>query len=577
MRKRSRRYLIAGLLLAALPLLYLVEERLRGEWLLARYKKQLIARGEKLTIEELTPPVPEGTNVLFMDAFQAQSLLDVGGRLRGEFPGFAMPLEPGKAVVSWQRDRWFDGTMVRSGHARIPGTGGRVYTWDDYLRAAEATRERLPELRHQITNQVFHIQLDYREGMELLLPHLAAFKGACTTLCRAAIHDLHNGNLSGALENLHASARLTAQLESGPLLIDQLVRDSMGAITLQAIWEALQAEGWTDQQLAVLQGDWRSVRFTPGAANALGMEAAIACDIFPSGQHFSREILRALPTLQALDGSGLRGWRMEGFPDFIADPIEAVAPLVRLEAWRFVWAPFDEQVLMETLRELRTFGAQAFEQHKLASLTEIPESHPTLSGNPLRLKRLEDLAASDLRQLVSASLLPGLERALAKPARADAWNQVMLTAIALKRFQLKHGRWPDELATLVPEFLPEVPVDWMDGQPLRYRLRDDDTYLLYSVGSDGIDQGGSPEFIDEDAKDWMNAKDFVWPQPATPEEVAAADAEVAARAATMEPPPELDLEMMRRYGLLPPEPGGISEVPSSPVSASESSEEQPPE
>ncbi|MCB1129230.1 MAG: hypothetical protein KDM81_22210 [Verrucomicrobiae bacterium] len=45
MRKRSRKRLIAWILLAALPVLYLGEERLRGEWLLARYKRQLIARG----------------------------------------------------------------------------------------------------------------------------------------------------------------------------------------------------------------------------------------------------------------------------------------------------------------------------------------------------------------------------------------------------------------------------------------------------------------------------------------------------------------------------------------------------
>jgi hypothetical protein len=53
----------------------------------------------------------------------------------------------------------------------------------------------------------------------------------------------------------------------------------------------------------------------------------------------------------------------------------------------------------------------------------------------------------------------------------------------------------------------------------------------------------------------MSAEDFVWPQPATPEEVAAADAETAASAAALPPqPPQIDEQMMRRYGLLPPEP-----------------------
>ena len=74
-----------------------------------------------------------------------------------------------------------------------------------------------------------------------------------------------------------------------------------------------------------------------------------------------------------------------------------------------------------------------------------------------------------------------------------------VTAIALKRHQLRSGRFPNNLSDLVPSLLPEVPVDWMDGQPLRYRLNTDGTYTLYSVGQDGRDDNGDP------------TKDEVWP------------------------------------------------------------------
>ncbi|MCP5522009.1 MAG: hypothetical protein H7A46_10730 [Verrucomicrobiales bacterium] len=74
----------------------------------------------------------------------------------------------------------------------------------------------------------------------------------------------------------------------------------------------------------------------------------------------------------------------------------------------------------------------------------------------------------------------------------------------------------------MPAFLPEVPIDWMDGQPLRYRLRSDGSYLLYSVGADGIDQGGDPERTSESRGSW-EGRDDVWPQPATTEEVDAAN------------------------------------------------------
>jgi hypothetical protein len=64
----------------------------------------------------------------------------------------------------------------------------------------------------------------------------------------------------------------------------------------------------------------------------------------------------------------------------------------------------------------------------------------------------------------------------------------------------------------------------VDGQPLRYRRNADGTFLLYSVGVDGKDDGGNPtgsgaasrgSFYWQDA----TARDWVWPQPATPAEV----------------------------------------------------------
>ena len=94
-----------------------------------------------------------------------------------------------------------------------------------------------------------------------------------------------------------------------------------------------------------------------------------------------------------------------------------------------------------------------------------------------------------------------------------------ITAIALQRCKLAHGGYPDTLASLVPEFLVAVPPDPVDGRPLRYRRQEDGTFLLYSVGENGMDDGGNPA-LDGKVKSknfyWQNhhALDWVWPQPA---------------------------------------------------------------
>jgi hypothetical protein len=108
--------------------------------------------------------------------------------------------------------------------------------------------------------------------------------------------------------------------------------------------------------------------------------------------------------------------------------------------------------------------------------------------------------------------------------KAEAAKQLTVAAIALKRFQLKHGNFPEKISELTPEFLASVPLDPVDGQPLRYRRNADGTYLLYSVGANGVDDGGNPALennVTGSNHNWQNdhALDWVWPQPATPAEV----------------------------------------------------------
>jgi hypothetical protein len=64
-----------------------------------------------------------------------------------------------------------------------------------------------------------------------------------------------------------------------------------------------------------------------------------------------------------------------------------------------------------------------------------------------------------------------------------------LAAIALELFHRQKGHYPPTLQELVPQFLPAVPMDRFDGGPLKYVLRDGKP-LIYSVGKDGVDDGG---------------------------------------------------------------------------------------
>jgi hypothetical protein len=64
------------------------------------------------------------------------------------------------------------------------------------------------------------------------------------------------------------------------------------------------------------------------------------------------------------------------------------------------------------------------------------------------------------------------------------------TALAVERYRLaNHDQRPATLQDLVPACLPAVPVDPFDGRPIRYH-RFSKGYLVYSIGEDGVDDGG---------------------------------------------------------------------------------------
>ena len=107
--------------------------------------------------------------------------------------------------------------------------------------------------------------------------------------------------------------------------------------------------------------------------------------------------------------------------------------------------------------------------------------------------------------------IPNFQKAAITGVRAETERQLTIAAIALKRYQLHYGKAPPELAALVPEFVASAPNDCMSGKALGYRLEDDGTFVLYSVGEDGHDDGGDPKSASVGKFDLWESRDAVWP------------------------------------------------------------------
>ena len=90
----------------------------------------------------------------------------------------------------------------------------------------------------------------------------------------------------------------------------------------------------------------------------------------------------------------------------------------------------------------------------------------------------------------------------------SAQHALLLTALALRAYRLDHHVYPAALVDLTPAYLLAVPRDPFHDGPLLYR-RHGASYVLYSVGPDGQDDGGRPIFAPGEKG---HARYYVWPE-----------------------------------------------------------------
>jgi hypothetical protein len=411
----------------------------------------------------------------------------------------------GKAMIGWQQPD------VRS----VDTTN----SWQD-IGAAVTQNTNIFTLLHKVISKPdFDFQIQYGRGFGTLdFPkfELAESKESAMWFSAAAVYHLHVGDTALAVDDVRAMLAITQALRDERFAISELVRIAIAKATSDPTWEILQSPAVTDGQLAELQNDWANLDFITSGENALAMERITA--------RLSLAEWRASPSKFASDLNidqaagvkyGLAGDAKSFWTSLSMKP--------KIFMWEHWWSYPDElrslkgyEILLNGLRMAQTNGsfesALDYENHQLEKLQLPEDDSGFFSANP------------DFHSLLSQSVAV-MRTFTGRIMTAEVAKRVVTTAIALKRYQLKNGNYPPSLDALVPEFLTAVPLDpAADGIPLRYRLNGDGTYLLYSVGLNGKDDGGNPALeksVEGGNNYWLNnhALDWVWPQPATETEI----------------------------------------------------------
>jgi hypothetical protein len=99
----------------------------------------------------------------------------------------------------------------------------------------------------------------------------------------------------------------------------------------------------------------------------------------------------------------------------------------------------------------------------------------------------ETPAPATLTRLAFASYV----RMVTPVARADAARRLVQLGTAVAAYRAGEGKYPARAEDLVPKYLPQVPPDPFTGEPLKLIARAGGV-VVYSVGPDGVDNGGRP-------------------------------------------------------------------------------------
>ncbi len=545
-------FLGVGLLLLLITA-FLVTEHVRGRVAWNRWEAQMRARGERLTIRELVAPPPLTDD----NAAPVLNGVMLGGTLVPQNLPFSMRLvAPGRAAAVVAQGNWLVGQGAgkvfhttnaalaaarpsprpsRRGsgtNADVTPTNTAPYT---IVGRAElgaeiaAVSNALAALRDGLRRPGIDYGVDYSAGFSTLLPHLARNKTFAQWLRAASLHGLLETNHNASIESLRALAAL-AHLETNQvLLIEQLVRISCMQIGLSATWEALQAGGWTDAQLAALQHAWRDDHVMASVARSFEGERALGLmeiDRIAAGGYDQWMAMMGMgggpPATPASSGD-----LFDSVSELPKHAGSAFMRLVFFPVWTFAWKDQDKLRLARYWQSGIDAGRRQDKQWNWravkASFAEDSAKVPQFKYDSETDDGRSQLRAFDrIRFLVSSFLTGSDERTLSRGLNIQALRALTETAIAIRRWQIRHGALPATLQELTPEILPAVPVDPLDGKPLRYRPGTNGMFLLYSVGFDFKDDNGDARQVPNlSVIQFEKGRDLVWPMPATREEIEA--------------------------------------------------------
>ncbi|MEO6053584.1 MAG: hypothetical protein ABIP97_06190, partial [Chthoniobacterales bacterium] len=460
----------------------------KREWM--QTKKELEARGEKLSLVDfIPPPIPDEDNFymspLFVDMFKAPYHSPKNGNGYDQMRIRPVGGEEWSNIINDAKNK-----RDSRGMTNLAAYADLLRTSENKDQSASAIILHAFEQRQDLWNELYkaaekpeaRFPTQYEKLIGAPLPHISAVMGLSNMLSLRSVAYMEAGNSKDAARDIMLIFRLSDSLTHEPFLISSLVRIAVVSMASSKIWEGLERHVWSGEQLQnfekqlALQNPREWLIFILRGERGIideWLSVAIKGDkgshhAFVEGIYTSMELANVQP------------WTSK--------------QVARWWAWMIPW---------DRLYSDMSVCAIQF-QRNVDSLNSGVEIGFNVRNEPAPLNK-----SMLWTHPVAHIFLDGFSGIFRKYASIQVRLDMTRIACALERYKMVKGDYPEKLHALVPQSIAKLPDDVTVAAPYHYRRNALDNFTLWSVGFDGVDNNAAPVVYVKD-KGAANTGDWVW-------------------------------------------------------------------
>ena len=339
----------------------------------------------------------------------------------------------------------------------------RTFPAAEYLACTDPpAAEVASALNQALTRPFTRPEGNYDPGWIMPTPNFVSIRTLEQILAQRAQCDLLLGRSEAAGRELSLLRRSCRLLEARPTtLVSAMIEVAVTGLYTSTIADGLRLHAWKEPELIPLQQQLAEINLVPALLEAFRAEQVSVCH--------GLEIVKPseLDIVFAFGPEKPNLWEKFQNPTY----------------WLLRWMP--RGWVYQNMAAIAAAHQMVIETAGLTNGVVQPSEVDKVTTEASAM-----FTRSRPYNYLAAHIIPNFSKAIRTTARNQVSVRQAMLACALERYRLAHHDYPETLAALTPQFIDRIPLDIVNGQPMRYRRNSDGQFVLYSIGWNETDDGG---------------------------------------------------------------------------------------